>query len=59
MQKAALQGEPGSVAGARLPPAERAAIVSRMDAGIATRTDWTAWERLVETFGASRPPNPR
>ena len=33
----------------KLTPAEPAAIFSRMDAGTATRADWTAWERDLET----------
>jgi len=44
MQKDALQGEPGSLARAKLSPTERAAIVGRMDAGTATRADWVAWK---------------
>jgi hypothetical protein len=31
-----------------LTPAERAAIVARMDAGTATRADWAAYERDLE-----------
>jgi len=41
--------EPGSSARAKLSATERAAIVGRMDAGTATRADWTAWERDLET----------
>jgi hypothetical protein len=36
--------EHGSGAGAKLAPAERAAIVGRMDAGLATPADWAAWK---------------
>jgi hypothetical protein len=43
-QKVALQGEPSSSGGAKLSPAERAAIVGRMDAGLATLADWAAWK---------------
>ena len=39
----APQREHGSVARAKLSPAERAAIVARMDAGTATKADWAAW----------------
>ena len=45
----APQREHGSAAGAKLSVAERAAIVSRMDAGTATGADWAAWERDLET----------
>jgi hypothetical protein len=40
--------EHGSGARAKLAPAERAAIVGRMDAGTASRADWVAWERDLE-----------
>ena len=49
MQKDALQGEPGSGTRAKLSPAERAALVGKMDAGTATRADWTTWEHDLET----------
>jgi len=48
MQKAALQGEPGSGARAKLSTAEHAAMVSRMDAGTATRADWDLWSRDLD-----------
>ena len=35
---------------AKLSPAERAAIVSRMDGGTATKADWRAWEREIEAM---------
>ena len=44
IQKAALQGERGSGGEAKLSPAERAAIVVRMDAGVATKADWALWQ---------------
>jgi hypothetical protein len=47
-QKVALQGEPGSAAGAKLSPAERAAIVGRMDPGTATKADWHFWQRDLD-----------
>jgi len=45
----AAEGSTASSGGAKLAPAGRAAIAARMDAGTATRTDWTAWERDLET----------
>jgi hypothetical protein len=39
--------EHGSRVGAKLSPAERAAIVARMDAGMATRADWALWLRTI------------
>ena len=39
----APQREHGNSVCAQLSPAERAAIVARMDAGVATRADWAAW----------------
>jgi hypothetical protein len=40
----APQREHASGGGAKLSPAERAVIVGRMDAGLATPADWAAWK---------------
>jgi hypothetical protein len=42
--KVAPQREHASEVRAKLSPLERAAIVSRMDAGTATKADWVAWK---------------
>ena len=39
---------PAARSGAKLSPAERAAIVSRMDAGTATKADWELWSRDLD-----------
>jgi hypothetical protein len=47
MQKAPLQGEHGNTIGARLTPAERAALVTRLDSN-PTKADWLAWEGEID-----------
>jgi hypothetical protein len=47
IQQVALQGERDIGAGARLSPAERAALVARLDTN-PTKADWAAYERLLE-----------
>jgi hypothetical protein len=47
MQKEALQGERGSGVGVRLTPAERAALITRLDTR-PTKADWLAWEQELE-----------
>jgi hypothetical protein len=47
IQKDALQGEPGSGGGAKLTPAERAALIVRLDTN-PTKTDWALWSRDLE-----------
>ena len=42
IQEVALQGEHGGAAGARLTPAERAALVARLDSN-PTKADWALW----------------
>jgi len=47
MQEGALQGEHGSAAGAKLTPAERAALVARLDSN-PTKTDWALYSRDLD-----------
>jgi helix-turn-helix protein len=52
----APQREHGSRAGAKLAPAERAALIARLDSGKATKADWKAYDRLLDACLASIPP---
>ena len=47
MSEVALQGERGSAARAKLSPAERAALIARLDTR-PTKADWLAWEQELE-----------
>jgi hypothetical protein len=47
IHKAALQGEPGGGAGAKLSPAERAALIGRLDTK-PTKEDWALWSRDLD-----------
>jgi hypothetical protein len=47
IQKAALQGEHGSPARAKLSPSERAALIARLDSN-PNRADWDLWSRDLD-----------
>jgi hypothetical protein len=49
IQKDALQGERGSAGGAQLSPAERAALITRLDTN-PTRDDWALYDRELDAM---------